>query len=121
MLWEDAGKEKTGVELEPRLGRKKEENMGENKEATIVLGHLLVCDLAPGGLFLYNLLRLYTIFRCFLPTLFQIEVLTFNRFSKRFVTQKDFESNTEPCSLSRVRSNEAFLNGFPPPLPHPPT
>ena len=80
-----------------------------------------VCDLAPGGLFLYNLLRLYTIFRCFLPTLFQIEVLTFNRFSKRFVTQKDFESNTEPCSLSRVCSNEAFLNGFPPPLPHPPT
>lgn len=89
--------------------------MGENKETLIVLGHLLVCELAPGGLLLYNLLRLYAIFRCFLPTLFQIEVLTFNRFSKKFVTQKGFESDTESCSLSRVCSNEAFLNGFPAP------
>ena len=87
--------------------------MGENKETLIVLGHLLVCGLAPGGLLLYNLLRLYTIFRCFLPTLFQIEVVTFNRFSERFVTQKGFESNAEPCSLSRVCCNEAFLNGSP--------
>lgn len=89
--------------------------MGEDKEIPIVLGHLLLCELAPGGLFLYNLLRLYTVFRCFLPTLFQIEFLAFNRFSKRFVTQKAFESNTEPCSLSRVCSNEAFFNGLPTP------